>query len=343
MTRHLSTFVLSCALSGSAGLAASALAADTATQNAPAPATAGSAAASVPPPAADTVPPVRIDPPVPPADAVDPMAMQTWTTQMRQRLTRSAAARSEWPAGRHRLVVEFRVSRDGVVSDPALVVASGHRDVDEGALSAVRRMGQLPPFPPNAGVDSQSFRVPLVFDIGDGEGHDGRTPREQRYQDPSRRFTVSAPATLYIQGTRERPGFLHVVGIASHAAGPQPLPGRSRICDMGLRAQREDLRTQDQATLNGADHQAALANYLSRSYAPMGAVALPAGLAFGTTASGREIVVTPKDEPHERRYIAMADTPDYRIIVSCATRDTDVDRALPLFRAIAANLVLRAP
>lgn len=69
------------------------------------------------------------------------------------------------PAGREamRVVVAFRILRDGTVIEPHLAIPSGYTPLDHSALRAVQSLGRLPALPP--GYDKQSVPARFVFEL----------------------------------------------------------------------------------------------------------------------------------------------------------------------------------
>lgn len=85
--------------------------------------------------------------------------MASWAAQIRSRIER----RQRGVALRGRVIVNLRVGRDGTLLGVALQRSSGHADLDEAALNAVRRAGRFPPAPKGLDAQSYLFEVPLSF------------------------------------------------------------------------------------------------------------------------------------------------------------------------------------
>lgn len=267
-------------------------------------------------------------------------AAREWQMTLHNRLRREARARPDWPEGRHEIVMGFRVARDGSISDPTLIVGTGHPEIDEQPAILVRRVGRMPPFPDSMAGESRDFRIPMVFDLRASESPIDFLPQNRFHVDYHLGWSITVPATFSVLHARERPGFVSVLSVGSHAQGPRPLPGSSRLCDVALRKQRADLAERHQTQLNAGAHQEQIARTLTAGYADSASTTSPDIVTFGRDVRGQEIVVTPADAPDARRYVALADPPRYRLAVTCGTLAEDIDQALPLFRALANRLVV---
>lgn len=67
---------------------------------------------------------------------------------------------------------------------------------------------------------------------------------------------------------------------------------------------------------------------------------------LGGGVKGQETVYSPKVGPNHERvrlYMALGDTPNYRIGLTCATCVEDMPQALPLFGGIAGTISLAKP
>jgi protein TonB len=61
------------------------------------------------------------------------------------------------------VIVAFRVSSRGEIKAPRIAKSSGHQILDEEAMALLRRVGTLPPFPPELDRQEVSLEVPLNF------------------------------------------------------------------------------------------------------------------------------------------------------------------------------------
>lgn len=81
------------------------------------------------------------------------------------------AKNKEYPAIARRLghegkvVVLFTLSRDGSLAFAQVDQSSGFSELDEAALSAVRKASPFPQFPKEISGESRSFRVSIVFEL----------------------------------------------------------------------------------------------------------------------------------------------------------------------------------
>lgn len=267
-------------------------------------------------------------------------AEHAWQVTLRHRVMRAARPQPDWPEGRHEIVMGFRVARDGSISAPSLLVGTGYPQIDAQPGVILGRVGRLPPFPDGMTGESRYFRIPVVFDMRKTDSRIDVLPPHRFHVDQRNGWSITVPANLAVLGARERPGFVGVVSVGANAQGPRPLPGSKRLCDIALRDQQPGLAARSQAQLNLAAHQEGIARILTAGHADRASVTSPAAVTFGRGVQGQEVVLTPADAPDSRRYVALADTPVYRLAVTCGTVADDIDRALPLFRALAARLII---
>ncbi|MBU4611417.1 hypothetical protein IMZ29_13025 [Achromobacter sp. GG226] len=267
-------------------------------------------------------------------------AAHEWQVQVRQRVMRAARAERNWPPGKHEIVIGFRVARDGSISEPSLIVGTGRPEIDAQPAAMLRRVGRMPAFPDSMPEASRYVRIPVTFHIEDTSPVLFTEPDPHHYEDSRNGWSVTVPATLTILGPRTRPGFVSVLSVGAKPEGPQPVPGTTRLCDIALRPQQPALAERNQAQLNQGTHQATIAETLLAGYGARGEITSPDHVTFGRAVRGQEMQLTPTDAPETRRYVALADTPAYRLAVTCGTTAEDIDRALPLFRALAARLVV---
>lgn len=278
-----------------------------------------------------------------PAPRTDPLQVVTpdiahWNRLTRERAQSFVRVGLDWPVGLHRVVVDVTYDADGTITAQNLRVSSGHAAIDDGAMATLQRMQRLPQPPADISVAPGRMGMPFEFHIGSPRAIERWLASNARFNDPDRGVAFHLPAPLTVLAPRARPGHLWIVGIGTRAKAPPPVPGQSRVCDVGLQTQSPDWQGVDQAGLNGSTHRARLDGELRLGAGRANTASDPASLMFGTAAHGREIVVIPADRPDERHYLAVADTPQYRMTLTCATDAAHLERALPLFRAIADNL-----
>jgi periplasmic protein TonB len=65
--------------------------------------------------------------------------------------------------GNVKVVLSFRVIRDGTVLDPKVETSSGNSDLDELALRTIQRMGTVPPIPENYDGDEVAVTYEFIY------------------------------------------------------------------------------------------------------------------------------------------------------------------------------------
>ena len=68
-----------------------------------------------------------------------------------------------------RVVLRFTVRRDGEVTDPQITEVTGHESFGNAALQALRRVGQLPPFPDEIRRHELLVEVPMTYRLSVSE------------------------------------------------------------------------------------------------------------------------------------------------------------------------------
>ncbi|MDR3205381.1 MAG: energy transducer TonB [Deltaproteobacteria bacterium] len=97
----------------------------------------------------------------------NPNALKAYQAKVRLRLERS----KKYPPGAQskRLTgvttVTFVISRNGTVTSTRMVKSSGHQILDDEAMSLLRRVSPLPPFPEAMSQASITLTVPLRFSV----------------------------------------------------------------------------------------------------------------------------------------------------------------------------------
>lgn len=119
-----------------------------------------------------------------PAQPVAIVSEQDWIAALGQTLNRTktlpAEIHTQTPPGRYRVVLAFKVARDGVVSSVAAKQTSGVPAIDAHAIQSVLKVSPLPAFPAAMTGDSRPFSLPYVFVIEPPppETPPGKTPTQ---------------------------------------------------------------------------------------------------------------------------------------------------------------------
>lgn len=166
-------------------------------------------------------------------------------------------------------------------------------------------------------------------------------PARPDFRDEETGFAFTAPSPLVIGKRRGHRGHDFVVEV--HSADPAlPRAGTSKsLCGAALKTQPEEVRALDQATLSSQEIVDETLESMRTTLGFMGSVVAIAPIDFGGSVRGVAAVTTPHigpDHANVRQYIAIAETPAYRISLSCATTAAAIDRALPLFEALVGTL-----
>jgi len=171
------------------------------------------------------------------------------------------------------------------------------------------------------------------------------TPARMDFRDPETGLAFTAPSPLVIGKRRGHRGHDFVIEI--HSDDPAlPRAGTSKsLCGAALKTQPEEVRALDQAALNDPEMLQGQVESVRSTLALMGRVGSIEPLDFGNGVRGVAAVLTPHfgpDHANVRQYIALAETPAYRISLSCATTAPALDRARPLFEALIRTLRIDA-
>ena len=67
-----------------------------------------------------------------------------------------------------RVVLQFIARSDGKIVDPKVAESTGHFVFGHAALQALRRVGRLPPFPPDILRDELMVEVPITYSLEGG-------------------------------------------------------------------------------------------------------------------------------------------------------------------------------
>ncbi|HRJ69720.1 MAG TPA: hypothetical protein PK812_08930 [Beijerinckiaceae bacterium] len=158
--------------------------------------------------------------------------------------------------------------------------------------------------------------------------------------DPAARFAARPPAPFTVAPS-SHPGNDRALVINSRSGKPTAANADGTLCKAAFKAAPSNAKLSQQQ-INGMmstpewrqNARAALEQAFSVN---SGAVFSQAGV------SGLEFVGTPKIGPgaaKTRVYLSMAETPAGRTTLSCATLASELETALPVFRAIRASLTM---
>ena len=166
-------------------------------------------------------------------------------------------------------------------------------------------------------------------------------PARSDFRDEETGFAFTAPSPLVIGKRRGHRGHDFVVEV--HSADPAlPRAGTSKsLCGAALKTQPEEVRALDQAALNNPEMLERQVESVRSTLMLMGRVDAIEPLDFGNGVRGVAAIAVPHfgpDHANVRQFIAIAETPAYRISLSCATTAAAIDRALPLFEALVGTL-----
>lgn len=172
----------------------------------------------------------------------------------------------------------------------------------------------------------------------------GEEPAWRRvFQDPSTGLAFEVPPTFVIGKRRSHARHDLVVDIDSDSL---PRAGTSgSLCSVALKEQPEEVRSLDPAVLNAPEAIEQLTQSMRSAMSLLGDVESIGPVAFGKGGEGVAAIVRPRIGPdHDkiRQYIAMADTPTYRITLSCATTAPAIGKARPLFDALVGSVRIDA-
>jgi hypothetical protein len=176
-----------------------------------------------------------------------------------------------------------------------------------------------------------------------GAAESGAPSWQRAFHDYSTGLVFEVPAPLVIGKRRGHARHDLVIDIDS---ADLPKAGSSAsLCAVALKEQPEDIRALDQAALNTPEMLEQLTQSMRLTLKLLGRVETIRPLGFGNGVPGAAAVITPTlgpDHENVRQYIAIADTPTYRISLSCATTAAAIGRASPLFEALAGSIRIEA-
>jgi hypothetical protein len=206
-----------------------------------------------------------------------------------------------------------------------------------------------PAFAPRGGWPKAACRTGLLA-IAVGAGTlapawaDSGAPAWQRaFHDYSTGLVFEVPAPLVIG--KRRGHARHDLVIEIDSADLPKAGSSASLCAVALKEQSEDVRALDQAALNTPEMLEQLTQSMRLTLKLLGRVETIRPLGFGNGVPGAAAVITPTlgpDHENVRQYIAIADTPTYRISLSCATTAAAIGRASPLFEALAGSIRIEA-
>lgn len=181
--------------------------------------------------------------------------------------------------------------------------------------------------------------------IGLSAAETSAPPVRPDYYDTATGLAFDAPPPLVIGKRRGHPGHDFIIEIQS--ADPSlPRAGTSKsLCGVGLKTQPDEVQGLDQAALNDPEMIERQLQSVRATLTLMGGVDSIERLAFGKGVEGVVAITTPHfgpDHANVRQWIAIAETPAYRISLSCATTAAALGKARPLFEALAGSLRIEA-
>lgn len=160
------------------------------------------------------------------------------------------------------------------------------------------------------------------------------TSAASAFEDVVTGLKVEPPAPLTAE-LIQNPNFAGAIGIRSPAGSPQPSAGGEFLCQVGF-APRPAQATQESINAD--------------TLAPEALASVDASLAAGFASheastftangvAGFEFFATPKDQPDDRLYTTLLQTPVGLVQQHCTTTAADADAALVLFRAIRDSII----
>ncbi|WP_029074369.1 hypothetical protein [Kaistia adipata] len=176
-----------------------------------------------------------------------------------------------------------------------------------------------------------------------GEAGAGSAPASADFRDAETGLAFTVPPSLVLGKRRGHRGHDFVVQVDSTML---PRAGTSKsLCGVGLKRQPDEVQALDQATLSSSDMVEETLESMRLTLGMLGRVDAIGAVDFGGGLRGVAAVTTPSFGPdHDgiRQYIAIAETPAYRISLSCATTAAALDEARPLFEALLGSLRIEA-
>ena len=164
-------------------------------------------------------------------------------------------------------------------------------------------------------------------------------PVNRDFHDEATGLAFTAPSPLVIGKRRGHHGHDFVIDVDSQKI---PRAGTSKnLCGVGLKTQPDEVQALDQASLIAPEMIDRQMQSMRSSLGLLGHIDFVEPVAFGGGLRGVAALTTPRfgrGHAHVRQYVAIAETPAYRISLSCATTATAIDRALPLFEALVGTL-----
>ncbi|BCP51655.1 hypothetical protein K32_02720 [Kaistia sp. 32K] len=164
-------------------------------------------------------------------------------------------------------------------------------------------------------------------------------PVRRDFHDAETGLAFTVPPALVLGERRGHPGHDFVVNVDSPDL---PRAGTSKsLCGVGVKTQPEEVQAFDQATLTSPEMIEETMESMRTTLGFMGRIEAIDPVDFGAGVRGVATIVIPHlgpDHANVRQYIAIAETPAYRISLSCATTAAAIDKARPLFDALVGTL-----
>lgn len=280
-----------------------------------------------------------------PAHAAAPVTQDAWAVAVRETVGKRLivpVGPGHRQSGTYTVRVRALIGRDGEVTQVEISQSSGYADLDAAALAAFRR-GKVPAFSPDMSQASVPLVVPINFDLGPARSDaDG----QRQFSDAATGLLFSVPAPLEIGGQHTRPSMPLIVDVTNPEPSPRYAGKSDSLCKVALKSQPLAMADVPQRALNSPEAIANLKSAIESTISILGVIERVTPIDLGDGVKGQEAVYWPKIGPdHERvrLYMALGDTPNYRISLTCATVVDDMPKALPLFRGIAGTIALVKP
>ena len=173
-----------------------------------------------------------------------------------------------------------------------------------------------------------------AFSLGLAIAAAGLPAGASAFQEVVTGLRLEAPAPLTIE-TIKNINFAGAVGIKSPEGSPQPAAGSPYLCQVGF-VPRPVEGTQAEINASTLDPQslAAIEASFGNEFSKYEAATYTAN-----GVAGFEFFATPSDQPDNRLYTTLLQTPAGMVQQHCTTTAADADAALVLFRAIRDTVV----
>ncbi|GGF84075.1 hypothetical protein GCM10007301_50050 [Azorhizobium oxalatiphilum] len=307
--------------------------------------------------AAEAQAPAR-KPVAPPATKQEWMNVANQQLMRRRRMPKAA----EDQPGRHTVLLEMKVLKDGTITSAAVRESSGVYVLDTAAMAMAKAASPLPPLPPEMG-DEHTVTVPVIYEVlAKAEAKAGAEPAKtaeagasppsaapaspaagtRAIRDATTGFAADLPAPLTSAGVVTQNPTSVKFGVVSETGAPAPAPSERRLCTIGLAVPdpKSPMTRMTQDQLNSDQSLEAGATRMKQQAASSGrAVEQVQALAFANgSVRGIELLIKPPAGPRQdstREYLAVAYTPHGMMSVNCMLTRDNYEQGLELFRAMA--------